>query len=118
VPSLAASTGSTTIGIGAARSSRAIPGDAARDVVRGEHPDLHRVRSQVGEQHAELLEHDVRKDRQHPVHLRRVLHGERRDDAGPVHAEGPEDLEIGLEPGAARGIGSGDRESDAHDRRW
>jgi hypothetical protein len=93
-------------------------GHGAHDVVTRQHAQLHGIRRRVPQQAAELVENHVGKDRQNPVHLHRVLHGERADDALAVDSQCPEDLEIRLEPGPTGRIRARDAERDAHGHRW
>ena len=115
VPSLAASTGSITSGGRALRVAIQLAQaelDVAGHVVGRQHPELDGIRTQVAQQDAELCEHDVRKRRQHLVHLGGILHGQRGDHARAVHTKGAKDLEIRLQPGAAGRIRAGDAEGD------
>ena len=75
-----------------------------------EHPDLHRVDADVLGHRAHLLDDRLRRERIDGRDRDRVLRGDRRDRGHAVRAAAGERLEVGLDAGAAAGVGAGDRE--------
>ena len=67
---------------------------------------------QVFGDRAHLRQHEFRRRHQHLGDALRVLRGERGDDARAIDSERREGLEVGLDAGAARGVGAGDGERD------
>ena len=78
-----------------------------------EHPDLDRVHAEIGGHRPDLVEDHLPRNRLHGDHLAGVLGGEGDDRRGAVDAAARERLQVGLDPGAAAGIGARDR-----DRHW
>ncbi len=86
-----------------------------RDVLDApEHADLECVDRHVLEQRARLVRDPVGVDRHHAFDAERVLHGQRRHDRQRMTSHARECQKVGLQAGAARRIGSGEREHD----RW
>ena len=85
-------------------------GDRASDRRVRKHADLHRVDADVVEHGVELRGNEARVRRVNRGDAARVLRGQRRDHARAIGAERGEGLQIGLDAGAAAGIGTGDRQ--------
>ncbi len=77
-----------------------------------QHADLERVHRHVLEQAARLVGHPFGVHRQEPLDAARVLHGDRGDDRQRMAAHAGERQDVGLQAGAARWIGRGERQHD------
>jgi hypothetical protein len=107
-------TGSNTIGIPGCsarrRSSRAATCSAAN------HADLDRVDSDIADNSFNLRENHLGRDRMDGADADRVLRRDRRDGRHRVTAEHRDRLDIGLNAGAAAGIGTGNDENPGRRR--
>ena len=108
-PDSATITGSTTTGVPGGQLVEH-GGDGERDLGAAEHADLDGVDADVGEHGADLGGDDLAGQRVHGRDRDRVLRRDRGDRARPVHAAARERLQVRLDPGAAAGVGAGDRE--------
>ena len=75
---------------------------------------------QIAQQHAQLVRHDVREERQHSMDLGGVLDRQRGRHCAAVHTKRAKHLQIELKARASRRIGARDGERDAdrsHDGR-
>ena len=86
-------------------------GDGLDQLTREQHPGLRGVDADVGEDRLELCLHELRRNLVHRRHADRVLGRQRDDGAHPVTAGACKRLQIGLDAGAAPGIGARDREA-------
>ena len=75
-----------------------------------EHPGLRCVDTDVGDDGGDLLPDEVGTDLEHTVDTDRVLSGQCRKRRHAVDTEHRERLEVGLDPSAAAGVGSRDRQ--------
>ena len=87
---------------------RAVDGGDRLD--RAQHPDLDRVDADVALDGAHLGDDQLRLDRPDRVDADRALRRDRRDRGHPVDAAGGERLQVGLDPGTAAGVRTGDRQ--------
>ena len=81
----------------------------------GDHPDLHRVWPQVGEDTVQLQREKIGGDLIDPLDAGRILGRQSRDRAHGKYAVHGHGLDIGLDPGASAGVASGDRQYFFHD---
>jgi len=79
-----------------------------------EHPRLRSVDANVREDRLELCLHELRRHLVNGRHGDRVLRGESDDRAHAVAAERRKRLQVGLDAGAAAGVGARDREAARH----
>ena len=93
-----------------------IVGDDFRDrgdaLDAAQHADLERVDRNVLEQAARLVGHPLGVERLDALDAARVLHGDRGDDRQRMAAHAREREDVGLQAGAARRIGRGERQHD------
>ena len=75
-----------------------------------DHPDLHGVHADVLDHRPDLLDDRLGRQRVDRAHALGVLRGDRRDRGHAVRAAGGERLQVGLDAGAAAGVGAGDRQ--------
>ena len=78
---------------------------------RCQHADLDRINPDVVDHCLDLRAHDRGRNDVNRTDPARVLRGHGRDRDRAVHAAARERLEVGLDAGAAAGVGTGDRES-------
>ena len=93
---------------------RAVPaqpsGDGANAGRVEEHSDLDGTGAQVGKHRVDLPRQKTARERLDPADAPGVLGGSGRQHGGPVHAVGREGQKVRLDPGAAAGVGRGDRD--------
>jgi hypothetical protein len=89
-------------------------GDGLDDRRAEQHPRLRGVDTDIGEEDLELSTDELRRRLVHRSHLGRRLRRERDDGAHSVAAESREGLQVGLDSGAAAGIGSRDSETSGN----
>ena len=87
-------------------------GDGAHVVCGRQHADLECRHLAFGEHAARLARHELRGDRFELLHAARVLHREPGEHRQRMAAERGEREQIGLQPGAAGGIGRRERQND------
>ncbi|OPZ04498.1 MAG: hypothetical protein BWZ10_03153 [candidate division BRC1 bacterium ADurb.BinA364] len=78
----------------------------------GEHAGFGGAGRDVAQNGPNLIADKVRRNIENAGNAARVLSGQGRDGAHSIHAEGGEGLQIGLNAGAAAGVGSGHAKSD------
>ena len=109
-PEVATMTGSSTTLLCRQRSS---PAATASITARlRQHADLHRAHVEIGEHGVDLRGDEVGRHVVDGGHAPGVLRGQRGDHRGAVDAERREGLQIGLDAGAAAGIGARDGDGD------
>ena len=87
-----------------------IVGDRLDQPAREEHPGLRRVDADVAEDRVELRAHELRAELLDRGHADRVLRRQRDEHRHAVRTRGGERLQVGLDAGAAAGVGGRDRE--------
>ena len=107
-PLSATITGSITIGTSPDQVECLVDGIDRREAA--EHPDLDGVDADVVGDGAHLRDDRGRRYRLHVDHADRVLRSDRRDRGHAVGAAASESLQVGLNPGAAAGVRTGDRQ--------
>jgi hypothetical protein len=83
-------------------------GDRSDDFGIGEHAELHRGDVEILETGIDLRMQECDRRHVHGHHAASVLRRERGNRRQPVHAVCGEGPEVGLDAGAAAGIGTGD----------
>jgi hypothetical protein len=82
--------------------------DCTGGIGRTDHADLHRIHADVVDDGIDLLQHHLGGDRHDVLHSERVLGGDRRDRGHGVAAQHRHRFDVGLDAGAASGVGTGD----------
>jgi hypothetical protein len=78
------------------------------DLGIGQHAQLHRADAEVVEAGVDLGAQEIHRRHVHGADAARVLGGERGERAQAMHAVGGEGFQVGLDAGAAAGVGAGD----------